>query len=653
MLDNKYNVEEIRTIEQFEMLKTEWNSIVENDPSYGICLTFEFMRLWWLLFEEPNKKMCILVIKKNDNIIGIAPFIKIYEKFFGMPITKIEFLCMAQYADSPASFTPSLDFLIKENHEEVIYNIFIHLVNKVKGWQFIRLNPIPANSITLNLLEKITTEYNYKFINKEVFVTFNIKLTESWENYFTKLSKNLKRYLKVNERKLQQLGTIEYKIVTSYEEILQMFPHILEIEKRSWKWNRGVSINSVVYKDFYKRFAEVGGKLGWVQLWLLRLNDKYIAYDYNILYKNSLVALKGSYDKDYLNYSPSQLLIAEEIKHCYKDGIHNINDLWGQSVAKERWKPTTEAFNEVFIFKNSLYSTILHFLFFSLSLYRIRRIINDLIKRLFRKLRIRLKSSEYTRVDQVVNYASIFSANKVLYKLRRIFHTPKIIEKSVSKISGVIEVVNIGKERQLLINGETHTIIMTKGNWNEVKREYWGIMSQSPYTLTKQPRVLVCGLGGGAIIHLLEKSYHPSSFTVIEHDPEIVKIAKKYFFLDTIKNLSIIIGDATETLQNLRSSRDKFDLIIDDIFYNGTRSDVEIQKEQILLFTSLLADDGMIIFNRAIDNDEDTKNIQNFKNILLDFSTNVKRKTVRQRWSNEVIYYKPNLLYSNNANKND
>lgn len=653
MNDNKYNVEEIRTIEQLEMLKTEWNSIVENDSSYGICLTLEFMMLWWKLFEDPNKNMCILVIKRKDNIIGIAPFMKVYDNFLGMPITKIEFLCMAQYADSPASFIPSLDFIIRENHEEVIYNIILHLVTKVRGWQFIRLNPIPTNSITLNLLQKIATEFSYKFINKEVFLTFNINLTDLWENYFKNLSRNFKKYLKTNERNLKQLGTVEYKLVTSYEEIVQMYTHMLNIEKQSWKWNRGVSINSVVYKDFYKRFIEVGGKLGWVQLWFLRLNDKYIAYDYNILYKNSLVALKGSYDREYTDYSPGQLLIAQKIKHCYRVGIQNINDLWGKSIAKERWNPTSEAFNEVFIFNNSVYSTILHFLFFSLSLYRIRRIINDLIKRLFRKLKIRLKSSEYTRVDQVINYASIFSVNKVLYKFRRIFHNPRVITKFVSNISGTIEVVDIGKERQLLINGETHTIIMKRGKWNEVKREYWGIMSQPPYTLTKQPRVLLCGLGGGAIIHLLEISSNPSSFTIIEHDPEIVRIAKKYFFIDKYKKLSIIIGDATETLQNLYKSQDKFDLIIDDVFYNSTRSNVDIQKEQILLFTSLLANDGVIIFNRAIDNDEDKENIKQFINILLDLGTNVKTKTVRQRWSNEIIYYKPNLLPTNNANKNN
>lgn len=237
-----------------------------------------------------------------------------------------------------------------------------------------------------------------------------------------------------------------------------------------------------------------------------------------------------------------------------------------------------------------------------------------------------------------MNFFSKYSINKVIYKFRRTFNTPIIIASSTSDVSGLIEVIDIGRERQLVINGETHTIIRTKGTWGEVKRECWGYMSRSPFTLTKQPRVLVCGLGGGAIIHLLEKSYHPSSFTVIEHDPEIVKIAKKYFFLDKIQNVSIIIEDATEALKYLRKTHEKFDLIIDDVFYVGARSNIEIQIDMIQLFTSLLAQNGVITFNRAIDTEEDIDKVKVFKNILSESGYRVKSRSIRQIGWNDIIY---------------
>ncbi|MDI6804778.1 MAG: hypothetical protein QME58_13225 [Bacteroidota bacterium] len=306
-MDNYYklNIEEINTIEKFEMLKTEWNLIVESNQNLGVCSTFEFMMLWWKLFAKPNMNLSIIVIRKDDEIIGIAPFMIIREKFFGLPTTKIQFISMAQYADSPASFIASLDILIKSHHEEVIHNIISYLIKQIKGWHYIRLNPIPVNSTTLDLLKKTAPAFNCKLINNKAFSTLKIKLPETWENYLASLSKNFRKYLKSNERKLQPLGSLNYKLVTAHDELLQIFPHIMEIERRRWKWDVGISINSTAYRDFYKRFADVGGKLGWIQLWILQ--------------------------------------------------------------------------------------------------HRVRRKLNDIKNRLFRKLKIRLKSSEYTRVEQVVN----------------------------------------------------------------------------------------------------------------------------------------------------------------------------------------------------------------------------------------------------------
>ncbi len=239
-----------------------------------------------------------------------------------------------------------------------------------------------------------------------------------------------------------------------------------------------------------------------------------------------------------------------------------------------------------------------------------------------------------------MNYFSKYSINKIIYKLRYIFNTPRVIPKSTSSISGLIEVIDVGRERQLLINGETHTIIMTKGKWNEVEREYWGYMSRSPFPLIKNPRVLVCGLGGGAVVQILAKSIHPVSFTLIERDPEIVKISREYFSLNVIQDDSIIIDDATKALIKLTSSQSKFDLIIDDVFYESTRWGVEQQKDLIRLFTALLAKDGVIIFNRVIDSKEDTPKVKAFIEILLDLGFTVKSKSVRQRGLNDIIYCK-------------
>ncbi|MEK7566036.1 MAG: methyltransferase domain-containing protein, partial [Patescibacteria group bacterium] len=94
--------------------------------------------------------------------------------------------------------------------------------------------------------------------------------------------------------------------------------------------------------------------------------------------------------------------------------------------------------------------------------------------------------------------------------------------------------------------------------------------------------VLILGLGCGSILKPLLKKYPHSQITGVEIDPVMIALGKKYFNLDKIANLKIIIADATKT-----KLKDDFDLIIYDLYSGG-----ELPKIIKFPFTS-----GQIILN--------------------------------------------------------
>ena len=161
-----------------------------------------------------------------------------------------------------------------------------------------------------------------------------------------------------------------------------------------------MTINSAPYRDFYRLFAEEASRKGWLRLAMMEVNEKRIAYDYNVQYAGNLEALKCSYDLAYCYLSPGHLLAFMEFRLFAEEGIKKINLLWGDFESKERWKPKQEAHYEIFIFNTDLYSRFLHFLHFGLGLYRKRRIILDIMKRAMRKMGFRCRTSELTRSDQ-------------------------------------------------------------------------------------------------------------------------------------------------------------------------------------------------------------------------------------------------------------
>lgn len=57
------------------------------------------------------------------------------------------------------------------------------------------------------------------------------------------------------------------------------------------------------------------------------------------------------------------------------------------------------------------------------------------------------------------------------------------------------------------------------------------------------------GLGGAAVAHLLAPYLGASQLIAIEHDVEIIEIAKNYFMIDRLKNMMIIHQDANIFVQ--------------------------------------------------------------------------------------------------------
>jgi protein-L-isoaspartate O-methyltransferase len=76
--------------------------------------------------------------------------------------------------------------------------------------------------------------------------------------------------------------------------------------------------------------------------------------------------------------------------------------------------------------------------------------------------------------------------------------------------------------------------------------------------------VLVLGVAGGSVIKtLVDEIKYGGKITGVEIDPEVIQLANKYFSLDQIPNLKIVIGDAFEFVLK---THEKYDLIIIDIF---------------------------------------------------------------------------------------
>ena len=123
--------------------------------------------------------------------------------------------------------------------------------------------------------------------------------------------------------------------------------------------------------------------------------------------------------------------------------------------------------------------------------------------------------------------------------------------------------------------------------------------------IQKMQHILVLGVAGGSVVKtLVDEICYGGEITAVDIDNEIVEVAKKYFKLNEIPNLKIIIADAEQYVQKSKSI---YDLIIIDVFQDDKMPDFLFSTRFINQVFSLLNFNGKILFNTMVVSDLDKK----------------------------------------------
>jgi len=123
--------------------------------------------------------------------------------------------------------------------------------------------------------------------------------------------------------------------------------------------------------------------------------------------------------------------------------------------------------------------------------------------------------------------------------------------------------------------------------------------------------VLLLGVAGGSVVKtLVDEVKFKGEITGVEIDPRVIELANSYFGLDEIPNLKIVIDDAFEFVLK---TREKYDLIIIDIFQDTTMPNFLFEDFFINRINFLLKVNGFILFNTMTLTDREKQRNLHYK----------------------------------------
>jgi len=178
-------------------------------------------------------------------------------------------------------------------------------------------------------------------------------------------------------------------------------------------------------------------------------------------------------------------------------------------------------------------------------------------------------------------------------------HLPKVIYRTKSDLNGDIEILKIGKTIKLKVGGISQSI-----NWDSPScvKLVWGKVAELLKRETPNLKnVLILGLGGGTMQHLISHEFQNISIVSVELDPIMIEIAKKYYDIGSIPGHRVINANALRVVVeprrfNLR--KNSFGTLIVDIFIGEDYPDLGESGSFLGAVKELVASGGLVVFNR-------------------------------------------------------
>jgi len=178
--------------------------------------------------------------------------------------------------------------------------------------------------ITKAYLEYLQNNFPGKYVIEEGRKSPYLLTEKSWEEYRRSLSRNFQNVLNKKLNKLKKAESFEITRISDYKSLNMIFDNLIEISAKSWKGQEGTDLKSSPEQSgFYKEFSLKGSDAGLWEVWVLKINNRIVAFEYSLKGNNSLSLIRSDFDMDFKDYGPGNSLRAYLIQD-----LMNREDVW-------------------------------------------------------------------------------------------------------------------------------------------------------------------------------------------------------------------------------------------------------------------------------------------------------------------------------------
>jgi len=314
-------VVEINRIEELEAHRPLWDALLSQTPRASFFQSLDWLQTYWRHFGA-GQRLRVLIVG-GQRPLGIVPLTVVLQR------TRIGRLKTLTY---PLHDWGSLYGPLGPDPRAALTAALGHIRRTPRDWDM----------LDLRWMDDQTCRASHEALQSAGFSPRRgvwaqialLDLSGSWEHYFAARTCKFRNHLRRCEKRVARLGHVVYRRFRPLGAArgdgcprLDLYDACVEVARRSWQGRSrtGTTLSHDSVREFLRQCHVQASKAGAVDLNLIELGDRPIAFAYNYRSEGYLFGVRAGYDPEFAAAGVGHALFAMMVRDSFQRGDHAID----------------------------------------------------------------------------------------------------------------------------------------------------------------------------------------------------------------------------------------------------------------------------------------------------------------------------------------
>ena len=326
---SRLTVQVVDDWERLESIRSEWDDLAANavEPSPSSEAWMLLPALHCLAAGSAIKILLMYATKPHGPdsrplLCAVFP-LEVIPRYKGLPLRTLR-MWNHMYSLFPAPL------LRVEWADDCVRRLLVWVKSEWPGSTFLEFPELRAESAFFRVLSDVLRQDGAMSLVVDAYTRALFRPRPTAAAYLRTISSDGHRKMRRQERRLSELGKLDYDAFTPDSDVATWLDELIELEMSGWKGQDGTAIGcNASHRAYLAEIVRGARERGRLMILALRLDGKPIAMRLNFLAGTGSYAFKAAYDEAYFKYSPGALLELENIRRLHA----NMDIAWMDSLA--------------------------------------------------------------------------------------------------------------------------------------------------------------------------------------------------------------------------------------------------------------------------------------------------------------------------------